>query len=261
MKLIDYTEGKGIGILRLQSPATRNAISRELLRQLDIIIRELDLSKPKDQPRVLIITGEGNTAFCAGADLKERATMTEAEVWSFLGKFREFLANIERLPFPTIAGINGVALGGGLEIALACDLRAISTSALIGLPETKLGIIPGAGGTQRLSRLIGANRAKEIIFTGRKISATEANLLGLVNRVLPEENFAETLLSFAEEISSSAPISLRAAKRAIQEGLNLDLEKGLDLEQECYSLTLKTKDREEALLAFREKRKPVFRGE
>lgn len=261
MSIINWKIENSIGILQIHSPETRNAISREILRELNSTVQAIQDQKSTDRPRVLILQGVHGIAFSAGADLKERATMSEDEVWDFLDRFREFLHLLENLPIPTIASIGGVALGGGLEIALACDLRVASDSAVLGLPEAKLGIIPGAGGTQRLSRLIGGSKAKELIFTGRRLSGEDALRWGIVNHVSALAHLDEKVLELAREIAESAPVSLRAAKKAIQEGMDISLEKGFDLERVCYKSTISTKDRNEALVAFREKRKPIFIGE
>jgi enoyl-CoA hydratase/carnithine racemase len=246
-----------IAIITLNRPESSNAVNRELLSTFLKNLQELSNSSV----RVLFIQGVGERVFCAGADLKERATMTENEVIRFLDLFRYTLAFLEDLPFPTIAVLNGDAYGGGLEIALACDMRLMATEAKIGLTETKLGIIPGAGGTQRLSRLIGISRAMELIFTARRISAESALELGIANSITNRVNLANLMQSLGEEISSSAPVAVRMAKKAIKGGITLDLEPSLDMERACYLPTLKTKDRNEALAAFKEKRKPNFMGE
>lgn len=212
-------------------------------------------------PRVLVITGVDGVAFSAGADLKERATMTEDEVWKFLDDFRDLLDDLESLPIPTIAAVNGVALGGGWEIALACDFRLVVEDVIVGLPETKLGIIPGAGGTQRLLRLIGVTRAKEWIFQGKRMSGKDAVEWGAATHSYPREGFLNSVMEYAFQFLDSAPLSIRAAKLAIQEGAELTLQKGLDKEREFYKTTINTADRKEALLAFQEKRKPQFKGE
>ncbi len=250
-----------IGILKFNLPETRNAISRALLRETQKTINNLSNPEIFKEVRCLILTSSHSQAFCAGADLKERASMNQDEVWVFLDEFRKFLSDLESLPIPTIAGIEGVALGGGLEIALACDLRVCSRGVSLGLPETKLGIIPGAGGTQRLPRLIGESKAKDLIFTGRRLDADEALQLGLINRIFSKESFQNDTFSFAKNISESAPISISMAKEAIQKGHSMELEKGLDFERKCYNSTIHTKDRLEALIAFKEKRKPHFIGE
>lgn len=250
-----------IGILKFNLPETRNAISRALLKETQNTIHNLSSPEIFKEVRCLILTSSHSQAFSSGADLKERACMSQDEVWGFLDEFRKFLLDLESLPIPTIAGIEGVALGGGLEIALACDLRVCSNEVSLGLPETKLGIIPGAGGTQRLPRLIGESKAKDLIFTGRRLDAEEAFQLGLINRIFPKQSFQEETFLLAKTISESAPISIYMAKEAIQKGHSMELEKGLDLERNCYKSTIHTKDRLEALNAFKEKRKPHFIGE
>ncbi|PSS35410.1 hypothetical protein PHLCEN_2v1565 [Hermanssonia centrifuga] len=202
-------------------------------------------------------------SFCAGADLAERRTMSQAQVDKFLLDLRGALGKLESLPMPTIAAIDGPALGGGLEMALACDLRVAGHSVTkIGLPETKLGIIPGAGGTQRLTRLLGLSKAKNLIFTARSLNAAEALDYGVVDYVSDEGTSAvDRALRLAEEISSNAPLALRAAKQAISRAPDLALEQGLDFERASYEGLLTSKDRLEALEAFKEKRPPVFKGE
>ncbi|PCH37616.1 ClpP/crotonase, partial [Wolfiporia cocos MD-104 SS10] len=202
-------------------------------------------------------------SFCAGADLIERRSMSKPQVDKFLLDLRGALATLENLPVPTIAVIDGPALGGGLETSLACDLRVAGHSVTkIGLPETRLGIIPGAGGTQRLTRLLGLSRAKNLIFTARSLSASEALDFGLVDYVSTADSSAvDKALELAAEIALNAPLALRAAKQAISRAPELGLESGLDFERTAYEPLLKTSDRIEALEAFKEKRAPVFKGE
>jgi enoyl-CoA hydratase/carnithine racemase len=174
---------------------------------------------------------------------------------------RDLLCGLEALPQPVVAAINGAALGGGLELALACDLRMAAEGVEVGLPEVGLGIIPGAGGTQRLPRLLGVARAKDLILTGRRVGAAEALSIGLVTAVLPAERLAEEALALAARVARNAPVSLRQAKRAVDQGLHLPLVEGLNLENRLYQACLPTKDRQEALRAFAEKRTPTFTGE
>lgn len=211
--------------------------------------------------RVVVLTGQGTKAFCAGADLKERARMSEAEVGGFHRSVRAFMDGLEALPQPVVAAINGAALGGGLELALACDLRVVAEGAEVGLPEVGLGIIPGAGGTQRLPRLVGVGRAKELILTGRRVGAAEALAMGLASAVAPAERLWEEALALALRVARNAPVSLRQAKRAVVEGLHLPMSEALDLENRLYQDCLPTRDRQEALRAFAEKRPPIFTGE
>lgn len=211
--------------------------------------------------RVVVITGAGARAFCAGADLKERAHMGDAEVAAFHRALRTFLDGLEALPQPVVAALNGAALGGGLELALACDLRVAAEGIELGLPEVGLGIIPGGGGTQRLPRLLGVARAKALILTARRVEANEALDMGLVSAVVAPDRLAPEALALAERVARLAPISLRQAKRAIDRGLHLPLAEGLDLENRLYQACLPTEDRREALRAFAERRAPVFKGE
>jgi enoyl-CoA hydratase/carnithine racemase len=246
-----------VALIQFRRPEAKNAISLAFLHEFWEAIKNV-LASPK--VRVLLITGQGD-AFCAGADLKERANWGEREIVSFLEDFGKCLFTLEKLPIPTIASINGFAFGGGLELALACDLIFAANTAIVGLTETKLGIIPGAGGTQRLSRLVGGQTAKEWIFRAQKIEAEEALKKGLFAGVFPSATLYAETLAIARDITASAPLAIKAAKKAIQGSLTLDLESGLEWERICYYDTIRSKDRTEALLAFKEKRKPKFIGE
>jgi methylglutaconyl-CoA hydratase len=238
--------------------ARRNSLTLAMLGELGEHLRRA----AKDRAlRAVVLTGAGDRAFCAGADLKERAAMGDAEVAGFHRAFRAVLAGLEALPQPVVAALNGVALGGGLELALACDLRLAGEGIEVGLPEVALGIIPGGGGTQRLPRLIGVARAKDLILTGRRVGAPEALFLGIVGGVFPGPRLGEEALALARRLVRNAPISLRQAKRAVEQGLHLPLEQALDLENRLYQDCLPTRDRQEALRAFAEKRAPVFTGE
>ncbi|KAJ9055408.1 hypothetical protein DSO57_1004270 [Entomophthora muscae] len=210
--------------------------------------------------RVLVVRSLVERVFCAGADLKERATMSPKQVVRFLSDLRKSFCNLESLPQPTIATIDGAALGGGLEMALCCDMRVAGKNALLGLPETKLAIIPGAGGTQRLSRLIGLSKAKELIFTARILNSEKALQLGLLNSISETENSYDTALDLAREILPQGPIAIRMAKLALDSGYQLDKASALDVEQMCYTQVIPTQDRLEGLRAFKEKRKPIYRG-
>jgi len=199
--------------------------------------------------------------FCAGADLKERKTMNEEEVKTFVRKLRSTFSMFEQMECPTISVVDGPALGGGCELALCSDMRVATKEAIFGLPETGLAIIPGAGGTQRLSRLIGVSRAKELIFTGDRLTADQALGIGLVNHVSADFDSAiAKAKEIAAKIGEKGPIAIRAAKKAVHFGIDLDLEKGLALEDECYKMVINTEDRLEGLKAFAEKRKPVYKG-
>jgi len=248
-----------IGVITLNRPDELNALNYDTLERLGDFIEQVRLDTK--EIRVVIVKAEGR-AFCAGADLKERRTLTEQQVRRNVRKIRDVFTALERLPQPTIAMINGFAFGGGFELALACDFRYAVAEAKMGLTEVSLGIIPGAGGTQRLSRLIGPSKAKEIILTARRISAVDALALGFVNGVAEDTVQLDALaMGLAAEILANAPLAVYQAKSAIDRGSSVDLQTGLDLETMCYEVIIPTKDRVEALEAFREKRKPVFLGE
>jgi methylglutaconyl-CoA hydratase len=247
-----------VGVLLIDRADRRNALSRGTLYALGRLTREL-VEDPS--VRAIVITGAGDKAFCAGADLKERQGMSDDDVRFQVGLYRSELAIIDKSPKPVVAALNGVAFGGGLEIALLCDMRVAAPHAEIGLPETSLGIIPGAGGTQRLPRIVGEARAKEIILLGRKMTAAEALAIGLVNRVSPEGTpVLEDTIAWIEPIASGAPIAQSAALRAIDASFDVSLEHGLELERVFYDETLRSEDRREALKAFAEKRRPAFKG-
>jgi enoyl-CoA hydratase/carnithine racemase len=234
-----------------------NALSREMLVALGRVGRELATDP---SVRGIVLTGAGERAFCAGADLKERAGMSEPEILEMLALYRSELAWLGSGRVPVLAAINGVALGGGLELALACDLRVAREGALLGLPETSLGIIPGAGGTQRLPRIVGEARAKELVLLGSRLDSEAALVAGLVNRVIPRfEDFLEAALAYARPILCGAPIAQAAALKALR-AAELPLEQGLAVELEAYEACLGSEDRREALLAFQEKRPPRFQG-
>jgi enoyl-CoA hydratase/carnithine racemase len=256
-KVLRVEQRPPVCVLTLNRPRSRNALNFELLEALEQALAALRFA---EDLRVLIITGAGTKAFCAGADLKERLTMSEADVRRFLFGIRRLFTNIEELPLPTLAAINGIALGGGMELALACDLRVAAVNATMGLTETRFAIIPGAGGTQRLPRLVGIGMAKELIYTGRQLSAEEAVTVGLVNRLAEENNVMDVCQELAEEMCYSGPIALAQAKFAINRGLDADIHTGLAIEAGAYEVCIPTEDRLEGLRAFQEKRKPIYKG-
>ena len=251
-------ESDGIMTLTLNRPAIMNSLNFDMLLTLRDAIEAVRADK---DVRVVIITGAGEKAFCAGADLKERATMPPDKVKAFILTIRNLFTTIEYLNKPVIAAVNGIALGGGTEMALAADIRIASQNALMGLTETRLAIIPGAGGTQRLPRLVGKGKAKELIFTGQRIGAEEALRIGLVNKTCPLEDLLNEARAIAAMICETGPIAIEQAKYAINYGLETDLNTGLAIESNAYWMTIPTKDRLEGLAAFREKRKPVYKGE
>ncbi|TLN21975.1 enoyl-CoA hydratase [bacterium] len=247
----------GVWTITLNRPDAMNSLSVAMLAELGKILEEIRFDS---EARCVILTGAGEKAFCAGADLKERAGMTHDQVRRTVASIRKTMDMVEDLPVPTIAAVNGVALGGGTELALACDMRIVAEGALMGLTETSLAIIPGAGGTQRLPRIIGKAKAKELIFTARRIGAAEALSIGLANSVCERAELLAKALGLAEAISQNGPLALRAAKRAIDKGMEMDLASGLAFESTCYETILGTEDRVEGLTAFREKRKPAYKG-
>jgi enoyl-CoA hydratase/carnithine racemase len=249
----------GILTLTLNRPDALNAFSRELL---DTFSRAVEEANFNAAARVVIVTGSpaGKASFSTGADLKERAGMSEDEVKRFIFKIRSTFTAVENLTKPVIAAVNGFAFGGGLELALACDLRVAAEGAQVGLTETSLAIIPGAGGTQRLPRIVGLAKAKELIFTARRISAAEALAIGLVNRVVPGDQLMATCRQIANESAQNGPIAIQQAKVALSKGFDAPLEVGLNLESNAYWHCIPTEDRLEGLKAFREKRKPKYQG-
>ncbi|MGH9552438.1 MAG: enoyl-CoA hydratase-related protein, partial [Terriglobales bacterium] len=252
-----------IAWFKLNRGKVMNCLNRPLLRGLIAACEEV--AKERDI-RVVALIGAGTKSFCAGADLAERKGMTQSEAIEYLQLIQQTMRTIELLPQPVIAAINGPAYGGGTELALSCDLRVMVEEASLRLTEVKLGIIPGAGGTQRLSRLIGKSQAKEMILTAAPLTAKRGYELGLIHKVVSEKHagdgeFHQPLMDevrkWAQEICTAAPLSLRAAKQAIDHGFDRDLEAGLALEQKYYLQLLNTKDRLEGLAAFAEKRQPV----
>jgi len=248
----------GMVIATLNRPERLNALNKDLFDDLKHLVDVLETDKTS---KALILTGSGEKAFCVGADLKERQGMNEKDILLRLEFVKQLYLRLERLPIPAIAAINGIALGGGLELALACDLRVAAESATLGLPEVELAIIPGSGGTQRLSRVVGMSRALELILLAKRLTGSEALYYGLVNTVVSSSQCLAQAISWASKISESGPIAVRQAKMAIRLGSEKSLEQGLNLEIETYKQCLYSKDRLEGLKAFVEKRKPVYRGE
>ena len=250
--------GAHVEVWTIAGEARRNTLTRALVAE---IIGATDSLATAPQLRAVVITGQGDKAFCAGADLKERSGMSIAEVHAWLDSLRQMTTGLEAARVPFIAAMNGSAYGGGLELALACDARVAVETCEMGLTEVTLAILPGAGGTQRLPRLIGVGRASELILTGRRIPAAEAERIGLVNQLAAPGQTQVKALELAEGIARNGPVAVAAAKSAIQKGLGLSLDQGLSLERTQYEKTLSTQDRLEGLAAFREKRKPIYRGE
>jgi enoyl-CoA hydratase len=246
-----------IGYVTVNRPDVLNCFNYDTLRELQEAVDSIHVNP---EVRVVIFTGAGQKAFSAGADLKERKTLNEAQVRRNVKAIRDVFNSIASLPQPTIAAVNGYALGGGFEWLLSCDFAIAAQGVSMGLTETSWAIIPGAGGTQRLPRLIGEMKAKELILTAKKISSEEALDLGIVLKVVPHDVLSEECKQFAENMMKNGPVALKQAKYAIIQGMNTDLQTGLAIEAKAYELTIPTEDRIEALNAFSERRKPQFLG-
>jgi len=258
MATVLFEKKNGIGYVTIHRPEVMNSFNYSTLLALEEIVEALMVD---NEVRVVIFTGAGDKAFSAGADLKERRTLSEQEVRRNVKKIGDVFQRIDELPQPTIAAINGYAFGGGFELALACDFRIAARHAQIGLTETSMAIIPGAGGTQRLPRLIGTARALELILTAKKLTAEEALAYGILTRVVDGSELMAACEAFAAAMLKNGPIALQQAKFAIKQGMDTDLKTGLKIESKAYEVTIPTKDRVEALQAFSEKRPPRFTGE
>jgi enoyl-CoA hydratase/carnithine racemase len=261
--LLQERAEEGILVLTLNRPEAMNCFNFDLLAALSDTIREANFDMSL---RCIVITGAGGedpkkASFSTGADLKERRTLSADQVRRFIFTIRNTFTAVEQVRVPVIAAINGFTFGGGMELALACDLRIASSNVIMGLTETSLAIIPGAGGTQRLPRIVGIAKAKELIFTARRIDAKTALEIGLVNRVVEPAELMPAALELAREIAKNGPIGVAQAKFAMNCGMEASLGVALPLESKAYEVTIPTKDRLEALAAFAEKRKPVFKGE
>lgn len=246
----------GLIVATLNRPEKLNALNKEIFEEMSGL---LDVIESDKTARVLIITGAGDKAFCVGADLKERQAMTEKDVLNRFTVVKKLYSRLEGLRLPVIAAINGTALGGGLELALTCDLRVLTRGATLGFPEVDLAIIPGNGGTQRLSRMIGVSRALELILLAKRFDADAALAYGVVHRVV-DKDCLSVAKQWATKMMESGPIAIQQAKMAIRAGSQLPLDQGIDVEVEAYKACLRSQDRVEGLEAFKEKRKPVYKG-
>ena len=254
---IELTCTDGIAILTFNRPKALNALNTSLLEELSHALHTI---KADESTRVLVLTGAGEKSFIAGADITEINTLSPLGAKKFAQIGQDVISQLQGLNIPVIAAVNGFALGGGCEMALACDFIYASEKAIFGLPEINLGVIPGFGGTQRLPRLIGANMAKEMIFTGKHISAVEAREIGLVNKVFAPEELVVAATATAKLIAAKGKASLCAAKQTVNQGLNTDLQTGLAIERDAFALMLASPDAKEGTSAFLEKRKAVFTG-
>ena len=251
MNFITYEQEGFVGVITINRPKALNALNSEVLKELNATLDAVDL----ENTRALVLTGAGEKSFVAGADIAEMSTLTKAEGEAFGKIGNDVFRKIETFPIPVIAAVNGFALGGGCEIAMSCDIRLCSDTAIFGQPEVGLGITPGFGGTQRLARLIPVGKAKEIIYGAVNIKADEAYRLGLVNSVYPLEELLPAAKKLAAKIAKNAPIAVRACKQAINEGLDLDMDQAIVLEEKLFGSCFETEDQREGMQAFLEKRK------
>jgi enoyl-CoA hydratase len=256
-KYIIYEKSEGLATITLNRPEAMNAFSKEVEGE---IMQALEDIKNDETVHVVVLTGAGEKAFSAGADIKAMKGMNalKARELSLMGE--KLCCSLENLEKPVIAAINGYALGGGLEVAMACDFRIASENARMGQTEINIGLIPGWGGTQRLTRLVGKTKAKELIFTGRMIDAKTAEQLGILNMVVPADKFKETVRQFAAELAQKAPVALKVAKALINKGADASLDAALAMEREGFGVVASTEDLQEGVSAFTEKRKPTFKG-
>lgn len=250
-----FKKDKNIAVLSINRPEALNALNSYLLDEID---RVIDMVIDDDQVHILIITGEGR-AFVAGADISEMKDMDVFEARKFADKGLKLFRKIELMEKPVIAAVNGFALGGGCELAMCCDLRIASTEAKFGQPEVGLGIIPGFAGTQRLSRIIGLGKAKELIFTAEVIDAEEAYRIGLVNKLVPGDKLMDEAIAMANKIVSKGQIAVRFAKVAINRGIETDIETAMDIEKDLFGLCFATEDQKEGMEAFLGKRQPNYK--
>jgi len=252
---VRYEVSDRIATITLSRPDKRNALTQHMFARLDEVVGDVEISSDL---RVLVIRGESGSVFCAGDDLAELVAMDVVQVRDFLIRAQGTFTRLEALPIPVVAAVEGHALGGGLELALACDLILASSGAVLGLPETNLGVIPGLGGTIRLPRRVGLGRAKELVYSGRLVQADEAKHIGLVEAVYSAEEFDGKVLEFAQFLASKSPVALSLAKSTLNRGMDASLESGLALEREAFAYCFALPDAKEGISAFLEKRKPVF---
>jgi enoyl-CoA hydratase len=248
----------GAGTIKINRPKALNALNSATLDEILAAAGEL-----ADNPdvRVVIVTGQGDKAFVAGADIQEMQPMKPMQGMAFSQKGHKAMSFLQGMNKPVIAAVNGYALGGGFELALACDIIYAAERARVGFPEVTLGVLPGFGGTQRTTRLAGIARAKELIFSGKVISAREAYEMGILNKVTPDGELMEAVERLAAAIMSAGPISVGLAKRCINKSVDLDIDSGLDFEAEAFGLCFGTEDQKEGMAAFLEKRKAAYRGQ
>ncbi len=250
MGFVQYEVEGAVGIITIDRPRALNALNSEVLDDLNAVLDGVDL----DSVRALVLTGAGEKSFVAGADIGEMSTLTKEEGEAFGKKGNDIFRRIETFPIPVIAAVNGFALGGGNEIAMSCDIRICSDNALFGQPEVGLGITPGFGGTQRLARLVSPGMAKQIIFSNSNIKADEAYRIGLVNAVYPQEELLPAAKKLAARIAKQAPIAVRACKKAINDGLQVDMDQALVVEEKLFGSCFETYDQQEGMANFLRKK-------
>lgn len=256
-KLIMYEKSEGIATVTLNRPEALNAFSKEVIEE---VLHALEDARNDENVRVVVLTGAGDRAFSAGADIKAMIGMNSQRARELSSIGERLCYALENLEKPVIAALNGYALGGGLEVAMACDLRIASEKSRMGQTEINIGLIPGWGGTQRLTRLVGRTKAKELVLTGKVIDAGTAEQLGIVNMVVPADMFRETVRQFALDLAAKAPIAIKVAKALINKGADIGLDSALALEREGFGVVASTEDLQEGVKAFIEKRKPLFKG-
>jgi enoyl-CoA hydratase len=254
---VRYQIEEGIAVVTIDNQAALNALNASVLTQID---QTMDALAKNQEVKGVIITGAGEKSFVAGADISEFIQVTGEKAVGFMSRGQRIFDKVEAFDRPVIAAVNGFALGGGNELALCCDIRIAAENAIFGQPEVNLGIIPGYGGTQRLPRLIGPGKAKEVIFADERINAQEALRLGLVERVVPKGQAVEEAKKLLKKIMSKGPVAIKMAKKAINEGLKMSLREGLDLEAQCNGICFGTQDKDEGAKAFSEKRPANFKG-
>jgi enoyl-CoA hydratase len=256
LEFVRVERGESVAVLTIDRQEKLNALDPQVTEEIGQALLELEA----DSPRAIIVTGAGERSFVAGADISAMSVMEPMEAKRFSEIGHAAMALLDRSPVPTIAAVNGYALGGGCEVALACDVRVAAENATFGFPEVSLGILPGMGGTQRLPRLVGPALAKELIFTARRIGAEEAHEIGLVNRVVPQGEALKVANEIAAEIAANGPLAVRHAKSATNRAMDVDLVSGLEYEADQFALLFATEDARAGMGAFAERRKPEFKG-
>lgn len=251
MEFVTYEQDGFVGVVTINRPKALNALNSEVLKEIEATFDAIDL----DATRAVVLTGAGDKSFVAGADIGEMSTLTKAEGEAFGKTGNDVFRKIETFPIPVIAAVNGFALGGGCEISMSCDIRICSENAIFGQPEVGLGITPGFGGTQRLARIVGVGKAKEMIYTAFNIKAEEAYRIGLVNAVYPQEELLAAAKKLANKITSNAPIAVRACKKAINEGLQVDMDQAIVVEEKAFGSCFETEDQKAGMGNFLEKDK------